>query len=203
MFTREEGLYMQDKEKDVRDMFIKLDLEKVEGITEGKGDMQLHAAILGFIFDFWTNQGIGSFESEAIRKTFKHGYCYYFAQMLKDAFPNGKVCWAKPTGHIVYVYEGVPYDIEGVYIGNVKLVSYTELCDTLEQFRHRGRDDELDNEMLAFAYRFGITVNELDNIIWDMVSEEARKQSGGNKEGVSMMWFRHFKKRLESFLMNR
>lgn len=53
--------------------------------------------------------------SECIRYTFRAGYCYYFAHMLKTAFNRGQVCWCAPIGHIVWVDDdGMPYDIEGV-----------------------------------------------------------------------------------------
>lgn len=52
--------------------------------------------------------------AETIRSLFEAGYCYYFAQMLKDAFPGGEICLCYPYGHIVYAYKGVMYDISGV-----------------------------------------------------------------------------------------
>lgn len=53
---------------------------------------------------------------EIIRHLFRSGYCYYFAHMLSVAYPGGQVCWACPTSHWVYKYNGKAYDIEGEYV---------------------------------------------------------------------------------------
>lgn len=137
-------MWFEDQAKKVRDA----------GLT-------INQRIMQFIFDVWTHCGVGEESSEVIRKLFHDGYCYYFALMLKDAFPGGMVAWAKPFGHIVFVYNDVPYDIEGVYFGDGNTVDYKELGDTLEEFRHRGRDYELDKEMEEFAESKGMTKDEL------------------------------------------
>ena len=51
---------------------------------------------------------------ETIRHLFEAGYCYYFAKALEIAFPGGKVCLCYPYGHIVYVYNKIAYDINGI-----------------------------------------------------------------------------------------
>ena len=75
-------------------------------------------SVLYFIADFLYH-GVPDIEledsAESIRSTFRAGYCYYFAHMLKQAFNRGEVCWAAPIGHIVWVdVDGTPYDIEGI-----------------------------------------------------------------------------------------
>ena len=76
--------------------------------------------ILVFIAEFLTATGMDTGRMETVRRLFQAGYCYYFALILKEAFPDGEVSWAAPFGHIVYVYQGIPYDIDGVYKGDVK-----------------------------------------------------------------------------------
>lgn len=75
--------------------------------------------ILVFIAEFLTATGMDTGRMETVRRLFQAGYCYYFALILKEAFPDGEVSWAAPFGHIVYVYQGIPYDIDGVYKGDV------------------------------------------------------------------------------------
>ena len=87
--------------------------------------------VLEFIAEF-SNRGSPDVRVEdsyeAIRSTFRAGYCYYFAHMLKLAFGRGCVCWAAPFSHIVWVdTDGMPYDIEGVYAG------YLLIADTIKE----------------------------------------------------------------------
>lgn len=74
---------------------------------------------------------------ETIRSLFEAGYCYYFAKMLEDAFPGGTVCLCYPFGHIVYVYEGVAYDISGVTDAEYEsFIPLTWMRDGVNDFRH-------------------------------------------------------------------
>ena len=68
--------------------------------------------IITFIFDFLYHSGPDNVE--AVRNLYANGYCYYFAKMLEDAFPGGKICVSWPFGHIVYIYDSVAYDIDGI-----------------------------------------------------------------------------------------
>lgn len=71
--------------------------------------------VIKFILDFNWSNGDSEIMQEAIRHTFRAGYCYYFAVMLKTAFNRGEVCWCAPYGHICWVdVDGIPYDVEGV-----------------------------------------------------------------------------------------
>lgn len=72
--------------------------------------------------------------TNTIRNLFSNGYCYYFAKILEDAFPGGELCICYPVNHIVYVYEGVAYDING--ISN----ALCECCIPVKEFG-RGVDD--------------------------------------------------------------
>lgn len=56
--------------------------------------------------------------AETIRSTFRAGYCYHFACMLKQMFGRGCVCWTAPFSHMVWMdIDGTPYDIEGIHSG--------------------------------------------------------------------------------------
>lgn len=93
--------------------------------------------ILTFIANVSLAGGLSDIEREAIRKTFRAGYCYYFANMLKLAFPKGSVCWAAPFGHIVFIYDNIPYDIEGCYTGETEMFIPIEyLGDAILDFQH-------------------------------------------------------------------
>ena len=41
------------------------------------------------------------------------GNCYYFALILKDRFPGGKVVYDVIYGHFMYFYDGKYYDWNG------------------------------------------------------------------------------------------
>lgn len=145
--------------------------------------------ILKFIFDAWTACGMR--DAEVIRKFFRTGYCYYFALMLQDAFPGGKLVWAKPYGHICYLYNDVPYEIEGVYPGDGTLVPMEELGDTFEAYRHRGMDDDLRHEMEDYAEEKDIGFEELCEEIYKLVPEDKRVK--GHPVGTAMKCFRKYK----------
>lgn len=94
--------------------------------------------VLGFIFGFCTHAGTGHVQYEMIRSTFRAGYCYYFANMLKLAFNRGMVCWCAPYGHFCWVDENnIPYDIEGVYDNcDTELIPAEMLGDMIKDFFH-------------------------------------------------------------------
>lgn len=145
--------------------------------------------VLQFIFD--AQESCGKSESETIRKFFHAGYCYYFALMLRDAFSGGHLVWMKPFGHICYMYQGLPYDIEGIYVGDGEPVLYDELGPTLEQFRHRGMDNALDEEMREFAYSHDFDFNEMVHEIYELVPDEDRIE--GYELGTAMKYFNKYK----------
>ena len=75
---------------------------------------QANKDILEFIYNFFSSHSSGIENNEHIRKIFRDGYCYYFALILQDAFPGGKIVWCAPFGHIAYQYNNTLYDIEVV-----------------------------------------------------------------------------------------
>lgn len=93
--------------------------------------------LLEFITEFRLSGGLLEAEEEAIRMAFRAGYCYYFAVMLKTAFPEGEICWAAPFGHIIFLYHNIPYDIEGVYWGEAdEFIPIYWLKDGILDFMH-------------------------------------------------------------------
>lgn len=79
-------------------------------------DKEANEIVLRFIFEFLLHASKTMEDVEIVRSLFRAGYCYYFAQILNDAFNDqGEICWCAPYGHICWVdNNGVPYDIEGI-----------------------------------------------------------------------------------------
>ena len=97
--------------------------------------------IISFIGDvlFHGAKGVSAHDSiETIRCLFECGYCYYFAQMLSTSFPGGKICICYPYGHIVYVYDGVAYDIGGVTDAEYEMLLPCSLFGKNFEFKHAG-----------------------------------------------------------------
>ena len=74
---------------------------------------------------------------KTIANLFSNGYCYYFAKILQDAFPNGTICQCYPFGYIVYVYDGIAYDIDGVSNSECEMCMPVSLLgEAIDDFRH-------------------------------------------------------------------
>lgn len=105
-------------------------IEKLKYIRDTEGN-----EVLQFIDNFVRHATSSYDDMEVLRRTFRSGYCYHFACMLKCTFMRGEVCWAAPFGHIVWEDEdGEVYDVEGVYRGEAQYIipiRYIEdhLCD--------------------------------------------------------------------------
>ena len=59
--------------------------------------------------------GIWYPETVSEKEIHDNGNCYHLSLLLKAAFPSGEICYAEPFGHTVFIYKGIPYDLEGVY----------------------------------------------------------------------------------------
>lgn len=96
--------------------------------------------------------------AETIYDTFAAGYCYYFAHMLELAFNRGKVCWAAPFGHFVWVdIDNTPYDISGVYDGEAEtFIPERYLGDAVKDFKHVPDDayNATDKEIAQIMERY-------------------------------------------------
>ncbi len=78
---------------------------------------------------------------EALRRTYRAGYCWHFAMMLQNVFQRGTVCLVAPIAHCVWVdVDGTAYDCEGVYFdcdGTDRVyVPCCELNDYGQSFKH-------------------------------------------------------------------
>lgn len=104
--------------------------------------------VLSFIESFSLSNGIDNY-NKAIYPLFASGYCYYFAKILEEAFKGykkGKLCLCCPYGHIVWMYNNVPYDISGVSDAESNLyipLDYLSEQDILN-FKHIGKNKQLD-----------------------------------------------------------
>lgn len=96
-------------------------------------------AVLAFITELACCAATDGDQYEVIRSTFRAGYCWHFAMILKNVFERGEVCWAAPFGHIVWVDEnGIPYDIEGLNDGEqIYNIPVSYLGDFVRNFIHR------------------------------------------------------------------
>ena len=91
--------------------------------------------VLIFIGNILYHDGVDN--TDTIIKLFSCGYCYYFAKMLQDAFPGGKICQPAPYSHIVYVLDNIPYDIQGLCDLDYDELIPIEKLDDLESYKHR------------------------------------------------------------------
>lgn len=103
--------------------------------TNLKIEPKANTEILEFINHFV------NFDDQDVHNRFVNSYCYYFAKMLEIAFPAGTVCWAVPFGHLVYVFDKIPYDITGVYDGEAdEFIPEKYLGNAINDFKHNNTD---------------------------------------------------------------
>lgn len=108
--------------------------EKQEFINQNLA-LNSNPKIIKFIADFVY------FDDQDVHNRFKNGYCYYFAKMIQTAFPGGYIAWAVPFGHLVYMYNQIPYDIEGVYPGEAtEFIPEEFLGNAINDFTHNSHD---------------------------------------------------------------
>lgn len=99
-----------------------------EFYTASCGDEDID--VLNFIENF--NQ-----KSYSLFNVFNDDYCYYFANMLKEAFERGGVYWAPYGDNIVWVdTNDVAYDIGGVYTGLNKVFTIEYLGRLVHNFKY-------------------------------------------------------------------
>ena len=105
-----------------------------------KTNKNANTTVLQFIADFiYRGRSVDDAinREEIITDLFRSGYCYYFAHILHEAFQKGEICWAAPFGHIIWQYEGIAYDIEGVYTGEATMLIPTWFMgQTINDFKH-------------------------------------------------------------------
>lgn len=109
-------------------------------------------AILQFIADFKFRCGFQG--EQVISKTFRSGYCYYFAHMLKHAFNRGIVCYAYYEGHFVWLDgddedDDIAYDVNGVNKDWEHLIPEDLLGDGILDFKHiKGQQSNMDDQQI-------------------------------------------------------
>lgn len=142
--------------------------------------------VLTFIAEFKCS--VNPHEEEIIEDLFSAGYCYYFALMLKDAF-GGSLMYSADRGHIVWLdnreikNHQFAYDIHGVYEDYEKLVSLREMPnDSIESFRHRGKDFDLDLRMSEFKEEHDLDDADLNERVFNIIPLERRLFSFPNPE---------------------
>lgn len=142
--------------------------------------------VLNFIDKFALSKGADAYNN-IIQPLFRSGYCYYFAIMLKDAFNDeGELCLCCPYGHIVWMYKGVPYDIEGVYNGEAELFIPLRFLSTVDimSFKHVLTDEELGGELDA-EYKASVINTFCDSFLKDLgfggIFEEALEETKEKK----------------------
>ena len=73
---------------------------------------------------------------EFIQRRFKKdcnwidGNCYYFAIILKDRFPDGKIFYDVINGHFIFFYDGKYYD----WTGEIKPDGYLVEWDKFDKY---------------------------------------------------------------------
>ena len=150
--------------------------------------------ILTFIANILFQQGEAS--SEIIIKLFKEGYCYYFANMLKDAF-EGEIYWNKKDEHIIWKdnNSNTYYDIEGV-VSKLKkedIINISFLGDDLESFRHRGKDFDILKEIEEYSFMLDKTLDEFMHLIYDKIPNDFKIFDYYNETDVFRYWNKYKK----------
>lgn len=88
--------------------------------------------VLDFIDNFL---GGRSERMDWLTDVFTHGYCYYFAHMLKTAFSRGQVCFLLNTPHVIWKDQnGCAYDIHGELVGALGPMIDEESAPQFAQF---------------------------------------------------------------------
>lgn len=74
---------------------------------------------------------------EFIKRRFNNNYCkwtdgncYYFAVILKDRFPDGKIYYNTLQGHFVFHHNGIYYDWNGIFDDTQHNIAW----DTFEEY---------------------------------------------------------------------
>ena len=115
-----------------------------ESVTNQQEDQ-----ISEFIFEFLYKQKKESI-AEIIRTQFRNGYCWHFANILRDTFHRGEIVWTAPLGHMVWYdpYTDKYYDIEGEYLQSKHDVFYMipsrYLGEHIREFMHIPNDGHIE-----------------------------------------------------------
>lgn len=132
--------------------------------------------------------------SNDLRAVFMNGYCYHFALILSDMF-NGEILWHKGYGHIVCRIDDLCYDIEGACDDYTPddYVPISILKESIESFKHRGHDCDIDDDMSHCSILAGISIDDLYKWIYSKipVGEAVRPEAN---QGDAEIWWPTLKK---------
>ena len=91
--------------------------------------------------------------AETLRQQFRCGYCWHFANILRDTFHRGELYWTAPFGHIVW-YDNITkkyYDIEGEYEQNKHdafyMIPIKYLGEYIRSFMHIKNDGHIEKSL--------------------------------------------------------
>lgn len=131
---------------------------------------------------------------EEIRSVFMNGFCYHFALILKDMF-DGELMWHKGYGHIVCKIDNECYDIEGICddYNEEDYVPIAALKESVESFKHRGHDRDIDDNMEYHANVAGIELDTLYEWIYTRIPENEHVMAYPNL-GDSEIWWTTLRK---------
>lgn len=126
---------------------------------------------------------------EEIRSVFMNGFCYHFALILKDMF-DGEIMWHKGYGHIVCKIGDECYDIEGICddYNEEDYVPVAALKESIESFKHRGHDRDIDDNMEYHARVADMDLESLYEWIYNKIPEKERVMTSPNL-GDSEIWW--------------
>lgn len=129
---KEEDTWSKEKIEDFERYFI----------SQQNGNRQ----VLGFIYGMCHNKDKDY--CNELSFTFRHGYCYQFACMLKETFNRGAVCLAAPNEHIIWLdTDNIAYDVNGVYITQCEYIPVSKMnWDVLSAFLHIPFHEEFGSE---------------------------------------------------------
>lgn len=127
--------------------------------------------------------------SEEIRNVFMNGFCYHFALILKNMF-DGEIMWHKGHGHIVCKIDNECYDVEGICedYNEEDYVPVAALKESVESFKHRGHDRDIDDNMEYHARLVDMDLETLYNWIYSRIPENERVMPSPNP-GDSEIWW--------------
>lgn len=127
--------------------------------------------------------------TEEIRNLFMSGYCYHFAVILKDMF-DGELKWHRGYGHIVCQIGDMCYDADGICDDYCPedYVPIDALKESVETFKHRGHDFDIDNDMNCTSNLAGISIEKLYEWIYNKIPEDKRIKPYPNLGDAEVYW---------------
>lgn len=146
-----------------RELFINSFIEKYPNASK-----EVLTFIANFAFSGSTSR------NKTIIDLFINGYCYYFALMLKDAF-GGEMVADVENHHILWKDTregdgyGLLYDVCGIYKSNDHCIPVHDLYESLESYRHRGKDHDLSLCIQKYKEEQDLNSAELNEKVFSII----------------------------------